>query len=295
MQRFETVAALRDALAPDRARSASIALVPTMGALHEGHLSLVDEARARARTVVVSVFVNPAQFGPGEDLERYPRDLEGDAELCGRRGADIVFAPPVEEVYGRDHRTWVTVEGITEGLCGAFRPTHFRGMITVVVKLLNMVQPDMAVFGRKDYQQLRVIETAVRDLHVPVQVIGAPTVRDADGLALSSRNAYLSAEQRARARVVPEVLSEAWSRWEAGGTRVGGLVAGLAGRLARSADSVDYFGAYDPVTLVPLPADAEPERGPLVALAVHVGSTRLIDNVELGVDPPPLRARAASS
>lgn len=287
MQTVRTIDELRTAVRRARGKGRTISLVPTMGALHEGHLSLVDRAAGDDAFTVVSVFVNPTQFGPGEDLERYPRDLEGDARLCERRGASLVFAPRAREVYPEGSRTWVTVEGITEGLCGAFRPVHFRGVATVVVKLLNMVQPDVAVFGRKDFQQLRVIESAVRDLNLPVRIEGAPTVRDPDGLAMSSRNAYLTDADRQRALTIPRTLARAALRWEEGMREPARILEGLEENLVRRVDRLDYFGLYDPEDLGALTANGPAVRHPLVAVAAHVGVTRLIDNVQLGVDPPP--------
>ncbi len=287
MLTIRTLEELRRLVAVPHAAGRTVAFVPTMGFLHEGHLSLVRRARRLGAFSVVSIFVNPAQFGPHEDLERYPRDIDRDSELLSGLDVDVLFLPPVEEVYPDDHCTWVDVEGITEGLCGATRPVHFRGVATVVIKLLNMVQPDAAYFGRKDFQQLRVIERAVRDLNVPVSIKGCPTVRDADGIALSSRNAYLSDEERVRARAIPAALAQAARRHAAGERKAGAILDGLGDRLAAAADSIDYFGLFDPVTLAPVrDADTVPDT-PLVALALHIGRTRLIDNTQLGVDDPP--------
>ncbi len=288
MIRIDTVEKLREAVAGARARGATVALVPTMGALHEGHLSLIRHARGQGRLVVLSVFVNPAQFGPGEDLDRYPRDIDRDAALCEAHGVDVLFCPPVEEVYRPQARTWVTVEGITRGMCGQFRPGHFRGVATVVVKLLSMVGPDVAVFGRKDFQQLRVIESAVRDLDLPVLVEGAPTLRDPDGLAMSSRNAYLGPAERERALAIPRALGIACARWQAGERDPAILLEGLGEMIERAADRVDYFGLFDADDLVPLAPRAVLHGNPLLAVALHVGTTRLIDNVQLGVDLPPV-------
>jgi pantoate--beta-alanine ligase len=288
MDIVSTISGLRRAVQQARRGGRTISLVPTMGALHDGHLSLIDIARGQGAFVVVSIFVNPTQFGEGEDLDRYPRDLDGDRAGCEARGADLLFCPPVEEVYAPDARTWVTVDGVSSGLCGKFRPVHFRGVATVVVKLLNMVQPDVAVFGRKDFQQLRVIETSVRDLHLPVRVVGGPTVREPDGLAMSSRNLYLSDDQRARASVVPRVLSEVCRRHAGGERDPVALLDGLRGDLSEVADTIDYFGIFDPSDLSEVSPGAPLPPEPVVALALHVGPTRLIDNVQLGVDPPPI-------
>jgi pantoate--beta-alanine ligase len=278
---------LRRQVAVPHGAGRTVAFVPTMGFLHDGHLSLVRRARRLGAFSVVSVFVNPSQFGPGEDLERYPRDLERDAALLAGLDVDILFVPEARDVYPEDFGTWVGVDDVTQGLCGASRPVHFRGVATVVVKLLNMVQPDVAYFGRKDFQQLRVIEKAVRDLNMMVSIKGCPTVRDADGMALSSRNAYLTDEERARARTIPSVLAEAARRHAQGTRQAGEILEGLPGRLEEAADSVDYFGLYDATTLQPVDDKDRVPDEPLLALAVHVGRTRLIDNIQLGVDDPP--------
>ncbi len=287
MLTIRTLEELRRLVAVPHDAGRTVAFVPTMGFLHEGHLSLVRRARRLGAFSVVSIFVNPAQFGPGEDLESYPRDLDRDSALLSALDVDVLFLPQVEDVYPDGHCTWVDVEGITGGLCGATRPVHFRGVATVVVKLLNMVQPDAAYFGRKDFQQLRIIERAVRDLNMPVAIKGCPTVRDADGIALSSRNEYLTDEERGRARAIPEALAEAARRHEAGERRAGAILDGLGEKLAAAADSVDYFDLFDAETLAPVGgADNVPDE-PLVALALHIGRTRLIDNTQLGVDDPP--------
>jgi len=278
---------LRRVVAVPHGEGRTVAFVPTMGFLHDGHLSLVRRARRLGAFTVVSVFVNPSQFGPGEDLESYPRDLDRDAGLLAGLDVDVLFVPRARDVYPAGHGTWIEVEDITQGLCGASRPVHFRGVATVVVKLLNMVQPDVAYFGRKDFQQLRVIEKAVRDLDMAVSIRGCPTVRDDDGIALSSRNEYLSDEERARARTIPSVLAEAARRHAAGTRRAGAILEGLGERLEQAVDSVDYFGLYDATTLLPVDDGDQIPDGPLVALAVHVGRTRLIDNIQLGVDDPP--------
>ncbi len=267
---------VRDAVAAARAEGKSIGLVPTMGALHEGHLSLVSTAAAECDFVIVSIFVNPTQFGPGEDLERYPRDLQGDAAKLQPAGADLIFAPDPEQMYAEDACTVVSVGSLIEGLCGAHRPGHFDGVTTIVCKLFNIVQPDRAFFGRKDYQQLVVIRRMARDLDMPVKVIGLPTVREADGLALSSRNAYLSDEQRAAAPKLHQAL-------QAGvGAARGGATGAQVERVVRDALAqeplfdVQYVQAVDANTLQPLGEGTGPMA---IAAAAYLGKTRLIDNV----------------
>lgn len=276
MQTVHTKQAVRDAVAAARAEDKSIGLVPTMGALHEGHLSLVREAVEGCDFVVVSIFVNPTQFGPGEDFDSYPRDLEGDAAKVDDLGADLVFAPSANEMYAEDACTVVSVKALTEGLCGAHRPGHFDGVTTVVCKLFNIVLPDRAWFGRKDYQQFVVIRRMVRDLDMPVEVIGVPTVREEDGLALSSRNRYLSDAERAAAPKLYQALlagAEA-AREGASGAEVERIVAATLGE--EPLFDLQYVKAVDPDTLEPL----SDETGPMViAAAAYLGDTRLIDNV----------------
>jgi pantoate--beta-alanine ligase len=270
-----------------RADGMRVGLVPTMGALHEAHLSLVRRAKKDGCFTVLSIYVNPAQFGPSEDFARYPRPIEKDLDLCAREGVDLVFNPGTETMYPEGHCSWVTVEKITDGLCGAVRPGHFRGVATVVTKLFAIVLPDRAYFGRKDFQQLRVIERMTADLNLPVEVVGCPTLRDPDGIAMSSRNAYLGPEDRERAAVIPSVLSQVASRWEAGARTPEELMAGLRVRLAAAADRIEYFGLYRPDTLEEIGARTRLSFNPLVALAVRVGTTRLIDNLQPGIDPAP--------
>src|SRR5512133_3140574 len=261
---------------------ARIVLVTTMGFLHEGHVSLMREARARADErgkrglVVASIFVNPTQFGPAEDLSRYPRDLEGDLEKCGAAGVDRVLAPSSPElVFPPSHQTWVDVTGVSEGLCGARRPGHFRGVATVVAKLFNMTRPHVALFGEKDYQQLQVIRTMARDLFMGVEVVGMPIIREADGLALSSRNAYLSKLERERALVLSRSLFEARDRVTAGERDVAKLRAGIERALSDGVDRIDYVELVHPDTLAPV-ARAQP--GTMALVAAYLGKTRLIDN-----------------
>jgi pantoate--beta-alanine ligase len=273
----DDVPTLRQAVADARRAGRTIGLVPTMGALHAGHRSLLEAARRETGFVVCSVFVNPIQFGPQEDLGRYPRTFEQDLQVCSEVGVDLVFAPSVEAMYPEGFRTYVEVAGFQDVLCGASRPGHFRGVATVVLKLFNQVQPDRAYFGRKDAQQARIIEQMVRDLDVPVRVCVEPTVREPDGLALSSRNRYLDPDQRARALVLSRALHEVQARIEAG-ERDANALRELLRRRLREAPGVelDYADIVNYQTLTPLTHLAGPV---LIAGAIKVGTTRLIDNV----------------
>jgi pantoate--beta-alanine ligase len=260
-----------------------VALVPTMGALHDGHLALVREARKRAASVVVSIFVNPMQFGPGEDLDAYPRQLAEDSRLLEAEGVDLLWAPPVEEVYRQGFATTVSVRGISEGLCGASRPGHFDGVATVVCKLFNQVRPDLAVFGEKDWQQLAVIRRMAKDLDLTQPsadaILGAPTVREADGLALSSRNRYLSPEDRRRAATLPSAMRRAIARIERGDPVPAALAALKQALIEGGFERVDYAELADAENLTPL---ARPgERSARVFVAARIGGTRLIDNMPL--------------
>src|SRR5215213_11241140 len=270
---------LRAALARHRAEARTIGLVPTMGYLHEGHLSLLRAARAQCDVVVMSLFVNPAQFGEGEDLDRYPRDEQRDATLAAEAGVDLLYAPPVEEVYPAGFATAVEVGGLTEVLDGdpARRgPDHFHGVTAVVAKLFNAVQPDVAYFGQKDAQQLAVIRRMVRDLDFPVRIEALATVREADGLAMSSRNAYLEPADRERAAAIPRALDAAERRTRATGLLAAGIEAARA-ELEAAGIEPEYVEASDPDDLTPV---AELDgRAVLVALAARVGGARLIDNV----------------
>ncbi|HEX7710322.1 MAG TPA: pantoate--beta-alanine ligase [Sphingomonadaceae bacterium] len=283
MHTVNTLAALRAAL-PDLRAAGQLALVPTMGALHDGHLALVRRAKQLAPRVVVSIFVNPTQFGPNEDLSAYPRRLAEDAALLEAEGVDLLWAPEATEVYPPGFATKVSVSGVSEGLCGAARPGHFDGVATVVLKLFNQVQPDIAVFGEKDWQQLAVIRRMARDLDLaqpaPENIVGVATVREADGLALSSRNAYLSPEQRAKAAELPRAMRAAIQRIEAG-EPVGDGLAGLeAVLLFNGFDSIDYTAVADPETLEELYEVDYPEPRPArLLVAARIGGTRLIDNM----------------
>lgn len=271
-----------------RASGKTLGLVPTMGALHAGHLALVAEARKRADVAAVTIFVNPTQFGPNEDFAKYPRVFERDVELCRSAGVALVFAPSVPEMYPEGERTRVRVDGLTEHLCGPFRPGHFEGVATIVTKLFATAGPCTAVFGKKDYQQLQVVRRMVRDLLLPVVIVGHPTLRDPDGLALSSRNQYLSAAERERALAVPRGLSAALRAHTAGERRAGELRRLVLGFVGPVADRVDYVSVAEPDTLVPFADDAVVGPRALVALAAFLGTTRLIDNLVLGEDKDPL-------
>lgn len=279
---LRTKAELREALAPRRRAGESIGLVPTMGYLHEGHLSLLRAARARCDVVVMSLFVNPTQFRAGEDLERYPRDEARDVELAGREGTDIVYAPATDEVYPPGFATWVEVGGgLTDVLCGhpdRRGPEHFRGVTTVVAKLFNAVQPDVAFFGQKDAQQALVIQRMARDLDFPIEIVTVPTVREPDGLAMSSRNAYLSPAERERAPALYRALEAARAERDRGGMPADALAA--ARRVLDEAGiEPEYLEARYADDLTP--AAAFDGRPVLVALAAKVGEARLIDNVVL--------------
>ena len=279
MQVFDTVSGLRKFLAAHRAASKRIGLVPTMGYLHTGHLSLVQAARRECDVVVMSIFVNPKQFGPQEDFATYPRDMEGDLRQAREAGVDAVFAPSVEEMYPLDFLTEVAVHELTAPLCGASRPGHFNGVTTVVAKLFNIVGPDRAYFGQKDYQQVTVLRKMATDLCMPLEVITCPTVREPDGLAMSSRNAYLNPTERQAALVLSRALHLAEERLAQGERQGARLTATLCDCIAKEPLArIDYVAVCDPDTL----REVEQISGTvLVALAVYIGKTRLIDNTLL--------------
>jgi len=279
MQICATIPEARAARAA-RASRQRLGLVPTMGALHEGHLSLVRAAKAQCSAVAVSIFVNPTQFGPAEDLAKYPRRFERDCALLEKENVDIVFAPSVEEMYAQGERTWVTVEGLSDRLDGRSRPGHFRGVTTVVTKLFHVIEPDVAFFGQKDAAQVAVIRRLVRDLNFPVEIAVCPIVREADGLAMSSRNAYLNPEDRQRGLVLQRSLREVANQFHAGETRAPRLIAAAREIIAQEPQvRLDYFEIVDPDTLEPIEQASQPA---LVAVAAYVGTTRLIDNLLLG-------------
>ncbi|MGO9649249.1 MAG: pantoate--beta-alanine ligase [Terriglobales bacterium] len=278
MRICESVEHMRKArvlMRPDR----GVGLVPTMGALHEGHLSLVRAARARCDSVVVSIFVNPLQFGPNEDLAKYPRTFERDCELLEREKVDILFTPSVEDMYPKNAVTYVTVEGMSDRLCGRSRPGHFRGVTTVVAKLFHIVEPELAFFGQKDAAQCAIIHRMVRDLNLPVEIVPCPIVREADGLAMSSRNAYLSTQERKSALVLYRALTAVKSRFDQGERSVGRLVETGKQVLSQEPGArLDYLEIVDPDSLQSVEVV---EKTALAAVAALVGNTRLIDNVLL--------------
>lgn len=277
MLKLDSIAELREYLRPHRRKCAVIGFVPTMGALHEGHRSLMRAARGDCGVVVVSIFVNPTQFGRGEDYNRYPRPIEADLAACHAEGVDAVFCPTVQEMYPEGSVTAVTVARLTEGLCGAHRPGHFDGVTTVVAKLFNIVQPDRAYFGQKDAQQAVVIRRMVRDLCWPIEIIVCPTIREPDGLAMSSRNAYLSPAERIQARCLSAALGWARDQIAAGRRDVAELVSQIRQRIASAGPcSIDYIEIVDAEELTP---KERVEGRCLIALAVRIGSARLIDNV----------------
>jgi pantoate--beta-alanine ligase len=266
-----------------RREGLKIGFIPTMGALHEGHLSLIRRARAMSDLVVVSIFVNPIQFGRGEDFEAYPRDLARDAELISTRGVDYLFSPVIDEFYPDDFVTYVTVEELGDKLCGVTRPGHFRGVATVVLKLFNIIQPDFAFFGQKDAQQVTIIKRFVKDLCLDTEIIACPIVRETDGLAMSSRNAYLTKEEREAATVLSRALQEAQRLYQVGEREVTKIISAIRQLIeAEPLARIDYIGIIDPNKLTPL-STLEDDTPVLIALAVFLGRARLIDNITLNV------------
>jgi pantoate--beta-alanine ligase len=279
MRICETIEEMRAACRAARRSGRRLGFVPTMGALHEGHLSLVRAARAACDVVAASIFVNPTQFGPTEDLAKYPRTFERDRELLGKESVELLFAPSLEEMYPAGAVTWVTVEGLSDKLDGRSRPGHFRGVTTVVAKLFHIVEPDAAFFGQKDAAQVAIVRGMVRDLNFPVEIVACPIVREPDGLAMSSRNAYLDPQQRKQALVLHRALMRVKKSWEGGERDAGKLVeAGRGEVAAEESVRLDYLEIVDPGSLDPV---KDVNRGALVAVAAFVGPTRLIDNVEL--------------
>ncbi|KWS19881.1 pantoate--beta-alanine ligase [Pseudomonas syringae] len=280
MNTVKTVQDLRAAVARARSEGKRIALTPTMGNLHSGHAALVTKAAQRADFVVATIFVNPLQFGPNEDLATYPRTLAADQEKLLQAGCNLLFTPSVEEMYprGMADQTLVSVPHLSQGLCGASRPGHFEGVATVVSKLFNMVQPDLAIFGEKDFQQLAVIRAMVRDLNMPIQIIGEPTVRADDGLALSSRNGYLSDAQRAAAPALYQAIRQTADVISAGEQDFDALLASKKQQLEAAGFRIDYLEIRDATSLRPATAD---NRDVVILAAAFLGKTRLIDNLHL--------------
>jgi pantoate--beta-alanine ligase len=279
MLELTTIPELRAWTRTQRDARRSIGLVPTMGFLHEGHLTLVDEAKRRADAVVMTIFVNPLQFGPSEDLARYPRDLPRDRALAATRGVDALFVPPLEVMYPPGSEVRVTPGPTAERWEGAARPGHFTGVLTVVAKLFHLVEPDLACFGQKDIQQLTLIKRMVRDLDWPIEIVAVPTVREPDGLALSSRNAYLGPEDRRRALVLSGALLVAHHAWCEGETRAEAIEQRMRLELRKTPEvTVEYIAIVDPETLAPVTAV---NAGTVVAITGRVGGTRLIDNIVL--------------
>lgn len=280
MQILRDLPSLRTAVETLKGDGKPLALVPTMGALHDGHMALVEEARRHAGHVVVSIFVNPRQFGANEDLDAYPRPEAKDAQMLQTAGVDILWAPTAGVMYPAGYATNISVSGVTEGLDGAARPGHFDGVATVVTKLFNQIQPHVALFGEKDYQQLTVIRQMVRDLDMPIEIVGVPTQRAGDGLALSSRNAYLSEEEHKDALALPRALGEAARQIEKGASVDSAIAKAIAMLRAHGFDPIDYVTLCDAVTLEPMMVLDRPAR---LLGAARLGKTRLIDNI--AVDP----------
>lgn len=276
MKIVKTIEEVREQVKAWRKEGLSVGLVPTMGYLHEGHQSLIARSVAENDRTVVSDFVNPIQFGPTEDLATYPRDLERDAALCEATGANLIFNPEAEEMYAPDFCTYVDMDHLTKGLCGASRPIHFRGVCTVVSKLFHIVQPDRAYFGQKDAQQLAVIRRMVRDLNMPLEIVGGPIIREEDGLAKSSRNTYLSPEERQAALCLSRALNKGKAAIEAGETDAAKVKAIITAEIkAEPLSRIDYVEIVDWNNLEPV---ASTEGSILTAIAVYIGKTRLIDN-----------------
>ena len=275
---IETVKEMQSWSRAEKTAGRGVGCVPTMGYLHEGHLSLIRECGRHAQSVVMTLFVNPAQFAPHEDLARYPRDFEGDCKKASAAGAHAVFYPSVAEMYPQGYQTYVTVEEVSKDMEGEFRPAHFRGVATVVLKLFNAVRPEFAVFGEKDYQQFKVIERMVKDLDLGIEIAGLPTIREPDGLAMSSRNVYLSPEQRKQALSISRSLFEAREAAQKGEREVASLIKAAVKHLVEAGLSIDYLEVRDAETLEKIERIERPAR---MLIAARVGPVRLIDNLEL--------------
>ncbi len=276
MEIIKSVSEMQQWVASVRDAAETISFVPTMGFLHQGHVSLLDEGRRRGDKLVLSIFVNPTQFGQGEDFEDYPRDLQQDSQLAEQAGVDVIFAPTAKQMYPNGYATYVDVEGITNTLCGASRPGHFRGVCTVVSKLFNIIQPQVAIFGQKDFQQLAVIQRMTQDLNLPVEILGLPIYREPDGLAMSSRNVYLTEEQRPQALVLSQSLARARELVAAGQKDVAEIISELKTKINQQpAARIDYVQICHQLTLKD---QLEVDNDSVLLLAVYIGKTRLIDN-----------------
>ena len=277
MEIAKTIESVRNLVKAARSQGKKIGLVPTMGALHIGHISLIEAAVKRCEFVVVSIFVNPTQFGPGEDFEKYPRPLDADLEICKKAGIDVVFAPAQEQMYGAENLTWINVEKLTEQLCGQSRPVHFRGVTTVCAKLFNIVEPDIAFFGQKDGQQAIVIKRMVADLNMPLEIAICPTIREPDGLAVSSRNKYLTKQQKKDATLIYKSLQKCREMIDARVTDSETIIAEMRKILSHAPSiKIEYISIVDAETLQTTDLIA---RQVLAAVAVRIGSARLIDNI----------------
>lgn len=283
MRIVHTINEVRQITSAARKQKSRIGFVPTMGALHAGHGSLIEAAKAECDFVVVSIFVNPTQFGPGEDFQQYPRTLDSDTAYCEQLGVDLVFAPSADEMYPAEQLTWVDTEKLTDRLCGASRPGHFRGVTTVCTKLFNIVQPDIAYFGQKDAQQAVVIRRMVQDLNLPLEIRVCPIVREDDGLAMSSRNKYLSADERSRAVCLYQALTHCQSQIATGQTQTAPLIAEIQRIVENRQGRIDYISIVDPESLEPL---EQIEQKALILLAVYIGKVRLIDNLLIDLNTP---------
>jgi pantoate--beta-alanine ligase len=283
MRIVHTIKDVREIILPMKKQGARVGFVPTMGALHAGHGSLIEAAANECDVVVVSIFVNPTQFGPGEDFEKYPRTLQTDAAYCEQLGVDMVFAPSAQEMYPTEQLTWVDVEKITNRLCGASRPGHFRGVTTVCAKLFNIIVPDVAYFGQKDAQQAAVICRMAADLNQPLEIRICPIVREADGLAMSSRNKYLSTDERRRALCLYQALTQCRSQVEAGQTETAALIPTMRQIIEQQDGEIDYIEIVDPGTLEQV---ERIQSQALILLAVYIGKTRLIDNLWIDLNSP---------
>ncbi len=278
MRVFKRISQIRKTLQRYKKRSRIIGFVPTMGYLHKGHLSLIKLARKKSQVLVVSIFVNPTQFGPKEDYHRYPRDLNRDLKLLKEEGVDIVFYPSVKEMYPEGYKTYVEVRELSQVMCGISRPTHFCGVTTVVLKLFNIIEPDLAVFGRKDFQQAVIIKRMVKDLNLPIRILTGPIIREPDGLAMSSRNIYLNKIERQRATILFKSLRWAKESYKRGNPDPKKIIRGIKQKIKQHRGRIDYVVAVDKNNLQPVNFL---RKGTLIALAVYFGKTRLIDNIIL--------------